>query len=253
MLRRRGLILVAMMLAAILAACTSTATPEVVVQEVEVTRVVTETVVEEGQTVEVTRVVQETVTETVVEEVIVEVTAEAMMEEEPVTLAGTSTTDIPTLDPQRAEDSVSITFIEQLFVALTNYDLDTTEIVPEAATSWEVSEDGLVYTFNIRNDIPWVYHNPALETTEQVTDADGNPMFVTANDFVYSIKRGCDPNLGSYYSSVIAPVILGCADVLNAEDPENIPQEAIDAIGVSAPDESTLVIELEFPPATSSP
>jgi oligopeptide transport system substrate-binding protein len=211
------------------------------VVEEEVTRVITETVVEEGETVEVTRVVTE--------EVVVEVPAEAEeeMSDDPVTYNGYDTTDIPELDPQVSSDSVSIRYIENLFVALTNYDLVTSEIVPEAATSWEVSDDGLAYTFNIRTDIPWVYHNPVTGETTQEVDEEGNPRFVTANDFVYGIKRACDPNTGSYYSSVIAPQIVGCEDVLNAEDPEAITEEMTAAIGVSAPDDATLVIELNFP------
>ncbi len=246
--KKTGLLLMAMMLlGAVLVACQ----PETVVQEVEVTRVVTETEVVEGEPVEVTRVVTE--------ETVVEVTAEAEeeMEMEPVTLYGSSTTDIPSLDPQIAEDVVSINNIESLFVHLTNYDLETTEIVPEAATAWEISEDGLTYTFTIRTDIPWVYHNPATGETTQVMvpvlDENGEPTgeeepyFLTANDFVYGIKRACDPNIGAYYSSVVAPLIAGCADVLNYEDPENIPQELYDAIAVSAPSDDTLVINLAFP------
>lgn len=222
--------------------------PEVV----EVTKIVTET-----EEVVVTQVV-EVEGETVVQEVVVTATPdpnaveeEPVMEEEvemePVTFYQTDTSDIPELDPQIAEDATGIAYIENLFVALTNYDLETTEIVPEAATSWEISEDGLTYTFAVRTDIPWVNYNPATGETVQETDADGNPLFVTANDFVYGIKRACDPNTGGYYSSVIAPIILGCADVLNAEDPAAVPQELIDAIGVSAPDPGTLVIQLENP------
>jgi oligopeptide transport system substrate-binding protein len=228
-----------MVVALLVVACQPEVVTETVEVPVEVTRVITETVVEEGQTVEVTRVV-----ETVVEAPVVE---EEPMMEEPVTLYGASTTDIPSLDPQIAEDQVSIFYIENLFVALTNYDLETTEIVPEAATSWDISEDGLVYTFNLRTDIPWVKHNPVTGETTQEVDEEGNPRFVTASDFVYGIQRACDPNTGGYYSSVIAPQILGCSDVLNAEDPENIPQELVDAIGVSAADDATLVINLEFP------
>ena len=248
MLKKRSLLFVALMVVALLVvACQPEVVTETVEVPVEVTRVITETVVEEGQTVEVTRVV-ETVVEAPVEE-------EPMMAE-PVTLYGYSTTDIPGLDPQVEEDTVSITYIETLFVALTNYDLETTEIVPEAATSWDISEDGLVYTFNLRTDIPWVNHNPVTGETTQamrpVFDEAGEqtgeePAFVTADDFVFAIKRACDPNIGSYYSSVIAPQIVGCSDVLNAEDPETIPQELVDAIGVSAPDPATLVINLEFP------
>lgn len=185
-------------------------------------------------------------TEGGVEEIVVTATPEAAAAE-PITFDGYSTTDIPTADPQIAEDVVSITYIENLFVHLTNYDLATAEIVPEAATGWSASDDGLTYTFTIRTDIPWVYHNPATGETTQVLDEEGNPRFVTANDFVYGIRRACDANTGGYYSSVVAPLIKGCADVLYYEDPDNVPAEMIEAIGVSAPDDGTLVVELEFP------
>ncbi|MEJ2746988.1 MAG: ABC transporter substrate-binding protein, partial [Anaerolineae bacterium] len=230
MLKKRSLLFVALMVVALLVvACQPETVTETVEVPVEVTRVVTETVVEEGQTVEVTR------------EVVVEATAAPAEEPamtEPVTFYGFDTSDIPTLDPQIGEDVTSINYVENLFVNLTNVDLETTEIVPEAATSWETSDDGLVYTFHLRTDIPWVYHNPVTGETTQEVDADGNARFVTANDFVYGIKRACDPNTGGYYSSVIAPLIVGCSDVLNAEDPTNIPQEMWDAVGVSAPDEA---------------
>ena len=165
----------------------------------------------------------------------------------PVTLRTYDTSDIPELDPQLATDTTSVDYIENLFVALTNYDLETSEIVPEAATAWTISDDGLTYTFTIRTDIPWVNHNPVTGETVQETDADGNPLFLTANDFVYGIKRACDPAIGSYYSSIIAPQIAGCLDVLQYEDPEAVPAELVDAIGVSAPADDTLVIELAFP------
>ena len=174
---------------------------------------------------------------------------EEMMDKGPVTSYGTSNTDIPTLDPQLGEDTVSILYIENLFVHLTNYDLDTAEVVPEAATDWTVSEDGMTYTFTIRTDIPWVNHNPVTMETTQEVDADGNPRFVTAYDFEYGIKRACDPNVGAYYSSVIAPNVVGCEDVLYYEDPASIPAELVDAIGVTAVDDATLVVELPFPAA----
>ncbi|MBN2502388.1 MAG: peptide ABC transporter substrate-binding protein [Anaerolineales bacterium] len=193
-------------------------------------------------------VVVERGSETVIETVVVEVPQEEDMGEmdQPVTYDGYSTTDIPTLDPQVGEDKVSIDYIENLFVQLTNYDLVTNEIVPEAATNWSVSEDGLVWTFNLRTDIPWVYHVPGGGTTQDV-DVDGNLLFVNAGDFEYGIKRACDPNIGSAYSAIIAPLIKGCNDVLNYEDPANVPPEMYDAIGVSAQADDTLVVELEFP------
>jgi oligopeptide transport system substrate-binding protein len=182
----------------------------------------------------------ETVVETIIETV--EVPADSI-----VTLDGHSSIDIPSLDPQLADDTVSIEFIENLFVHLTNYELATAEVVPEAATSWEISEDGLVYTFQIRTDLPWVRYDPHSGTTVQEVDEQGKPRFVTAHDFVYGIKRACDPNIGSYYSSIVAPLVKGCSNVLFAEDPGQIPEGDWEAIGVSAPEEGTLVIELEFP------
>ncbi|MCB0183828.1 MAG: peptide ABC transporter substrate-binding protein, partial [Caldilineaceae bacterium] len=172
-----------------------------------------------------------------------------------ITYDAWSQTDISTLDPQIAADSVSSNYIENLFVQLTNYELGTADIVPEAATEWEVSEDGLTYTFHIRPDIPWVYYDPTSGKTTQVKrplfDQAGKqtgeePAFVTANDFVYGIKRACDPNIDAYYSSIIAPLIAGCNEMLNTENPANIPQAMFDAIGVSAPDDSTLVVKLAF-------
>ena len=165
---------------------------------------------------------------------------------DPVTLDTYDTSDIPTLDPQLGEDVTSINYIENTFVQLTNVDLETTEIVPEAATSWDISDDGLTYTFHLRNDIPWVKYDGAGNVVQEA-DENGEARYVTAYDFEYGIKRACDPNLGSYYSGVIAPQIVGCSDVLGYEDVENIPQEMFDAVGAKALDAETLEIDLAFP------
>lgn len=218
---------------------------------VEVTRIVTETIIVEGETTEVTRVVTAAVEVTRVVEVEADVDDDDL-----VTLDGYSLSDIPELDPQIAADPISRTYIENLFLQLTNYDAATSEIVPEVAVDWESSEDGLTWTFHLRTDIPWVYHNPVTgETThagrplfdqsgQQVGEA---PAFVNANDFVASFRRACEPTLDSNYSRVIAPLIAGCSAVLNAENPAALTPEDFAAIGVSAPDESTFVVRLAFP------
>ena len=155
------------------------------------------------------------------------------------------------MQPIVQTDPAFISSDPEIIVASSIYDylVDVTPqntIAPRLARQWTVSEDGMTYTFTIRTDIPWVKHNPVtLETTQEV-DEEGNPRFVTAHDFVYGIKRACDPNTGSYYSSIIAPNIVGCEDVLYAEDPDDIPAELVDAIGVSAPDDATLIVELPF-------
>jgi oligopeptide transport system substrate-binding protein len=166
----------------------------------------------------------------------------------PVTYNTWQDSDPSTLDPQVGEDAVSIRVIENVFVHLTNYDLLTGEVVPETATSWSISEDGLVYTFKLRTDIPWVYHNPVSGETTQVLDDEGNPRFVIASDFVNGIRRACDPTIGGYYSSVIGSVLKGCADVLALEGDALTP-EAFETIGVRAPADDTLEIELLQPAA----
>ena len=167
--------------------------------------------------------------------------------QEPVTLYRYRWAEISTLDPQVAATVLSTNYLENLFVNLTNRDPETLELVPEAADSWQSSEDGLVYTFTLRTDIPWVQHDPQTGETEQVLDNGGSPRTVTARDFAYGIKRACDPGLGSYYGTVVAPLIKGCQEVLFAEDAANVPEELLDAIGVQAPADDTLVVELAFP------
>lgn len=158
-----------------------------------------------------------------------------------------ATTSVPTLDPQKSESTISVDHVENLFVSLTNLEPETAEILPEAALSWTISPDALQYTFNLRTDIPWVQYDPISRKAVQVTTATGQPRFVTAADFVFAIKRACDPNVGGYYSTVVARQIAGCFDVLNYPDPANIPPALFDAIGVRAPSPDRLVIDMAFP------
>jgi oligopeptide transport system substrate-binding protein len=148
--------------------------------------------------------------------------------------------EISTLDPAAASDSVSITPIENLFHGLTDYDPITSQVVPELATSWEVSEDGLVWTFNLRDDVMWYRFDPASDTAAELRP-------VVAQDVVYGIKRGCDPRLGGYYGTISAKVVAGC-DVVNQSPDTDVTDELVfgDTIKVSAPDDTTVVIELQF-------
>ncbi len=67
-----------------------------------------------------------------------------------------------------------------MFMGLTRADPVTGEVLPYLATDWEVSEDGTVYTFNMRDDIPWVNYDPGTGEWAQEVDEEGNPRFVTA-------------------------------------------------------------------------
>ncbi|HLA44974.1 MAG TPA: ABC transporter substrate-binding protein, partial [Aggregatilineales bacterium] len=159
----------------------------------------------------------------------------------PITSYFTSSTNVSTLDPARAEDSLSIQWIENLFLGLTNNNpLNNFEIQPELATSWTTT-DGQNWEFNIRTDVPWVRYNPATGEAEKLRN-------IVAGDIEWSIKRACDPRLGSRYGSIIAGVIDGCNRV-NRTDPDNVTDELVygDTTQVEAPDDDTLIIHLQYP------
>jgi len=102
---------------------------------------------------------------------------------QPLTLNINIEADPPTLDPALATDTTSLNVIEQLFIGLVDLDDDTAEIRPELATSWTVSTDGTIYTFNLRNDVYWT---------------DGHR--VTAGDVRYGILRTLNPAIHSSYA-----------------------------------------------------
>ena len=161
---------------------------------------------------------------------------------QPVVLNKYELSELPPIDPHLQASFESADFTENVFVQLTNFSPGTRKISPEAATSWDISGDGLTYTFHLRSDIPWVHHNPITGATTQVTDGAGNPRFVTAEDFEYGFKRAC---VRAYYGSLVANLIKGCGAVQSYDKIADVPSGELDAVGVTAQDASTLVIELD--------
>ncbi len=108
------------------------------------------------------------------------------------------------------------------WVPLVGYDAVNGEIYPRGATSWKVSDDGTVWTFDIRRDWLW---------------SDGTP--VTAADYVYAFQAVVDPATAS-------PTAFRLSVVQNANDVTNgrIP---VDQLGVVALDDHTVQITLEQP------
>ncbi len=235
-MKMKNLLLAALMLMGILlVACQ----PETVVETVEVTRVVTETitetVVEEGETVEV----EVEVTRVVVEEVVVEAEAEEAMDQ-PVTLNWNFGTEPPTADPSLATDTTSVDLTGNMFVSTTKFDPITGEVVPYLATEWEANEDGTVYTFHLRDDVPWVNYNPITGETTQEVDDEGNPRFVNAHDIVYGVKRTVNPDTASDYAYVLY-VIKNAQDINGGSE-----ELTIDDLGVEALDDWTVQFTLEY-------
>ncbi|MEE4639721.1 MAG: peptide ABC transporter substrate-binding protein [Wenzhouxiangella sp.] len=94
-----------------------------------------------------------------------------------------------TLDPHLAEGVPSSNILRDLFEGLTTTTPDG-RIVAGAAVHWDISRDGLVYTFYLDPDGRW---------------SNGDP--VTAEDFVWSWRRVVDPASGAAYGRMLAPVV----------------------------------------------
>jgi oligopeptide transport system substrate-binding protein len=168
--------------------------------------------------------------ETVVETQIVEVTPEpTAAPEEPVTLTWNLGNEPPQVDPALTTDNVSVQVDELLFLGLTDFDDETNEVIPELATEWEANEDGTVWTFHMRDDVPWVLHNPATGESEVVTDEEGNPVMVNAHDVEYAVKRTLNPETASDYAYVLY-IIEGAIEYNTGEetDPETVGVKALD-------------------------
>ena len=234
------LIALAAMIAMVLPACAPPATPQVVVKEVPVEKKVVETVIVEKEVPVEKEVVKE-----VKVEVEVVVTATPVTVVEPVTVLYNWGTEPPTADPAMTTDTTSSSVCGSIFTGLTDIDDETKEAVPALASSWEPSEDATVWTFKLRDDVPWVQYNVKTHEVDQVLDDEGNPRMTDANDVVYGVKRVCDPNTASDYAWLLYP-IKGC-ETLNTADPEAEDfQDLYDAMGVEALDDYTVQFTLEF-------
>ena len=92
------------------------------------------------------------------------------------------------------------------------------KLAPGQAESWEVSDDGLTWTFHLRDGLKW---------------SDGSDL--TANDFVYSWQRVCDPNVAAPYAETVLSMVEGYEDAIAGD---------ITKLNVVATDDSTLEVHL---------
>jgi oligopeptide transport system substrate-binding protein len=127
------------------------------------------------------------------------------------------------LDPQKARSVESQAILRDLCEGLTTLD-KAAGVAPGVATDWTVSTDGKTYTFNLRPTARW-----------------SNGDRVVAADFVAALRRLADPATASAYAQVI-DVIENAGDIVSGKKPP-------EALGVSAPTDSTLIIELTSPAA----
>ena len=139
------------------------------------------------------------------------------------------------LDPQFADDPSSNTVIKNLYSGLLTAD-ENGNIQCCNAESYTVSEDGLVYTFNLRPDNYWFFD----ENQDDFIDSTEYSQ-VVADDYVFAFQRILDPSMKSPYAEEFSCIANG-QKIINGE-------MMTDEIGVFAVDKSTLVITLDYPSA----
>jgi oligopeptide transport system substrate-binding protein len=127
------------------------------------------------------------------------------------------------LDPHVAVLMNDQRILMALCEGLTALDEQTMRPVPAVAERWDVSPDGLVYTFHLRSSARW---------------SNGDP--VTAADFAFAFQRILKPEFGAPYAYMLHPI-------KNAEAFSTGSIRDFSAVGVVAVDEHTLRLTLERP------
>lgn len=134
-------------------------------------------------------------------------------------------TTISSLDPQVNFLVYEGWIEEDLYEGLTAFDA-AGNLIPGAAKSWDLSSDGLTYTFHLRDGLKW---------------SNGDPL--VAADFVNSIIRILDPATASQKNYIFSSTlsVTGAADFMAGKnkDPKSV--------GVTAPDDKTVVVKLDKP------
>ncbi|MFM8516755.1 MAG: peptide ABC transporter substrate-binding protein [Nevskiaceae bacterium] len=133
----------------------------------------------------------------------------------------TSTGELQTLDPQTWTYGQDGNIAQDLFQGLTTLD-PAANTIPGQARSWTVSADGKRYTFTIRDKLRW---------------SDGRSL--TSEDFLWSFRRLFDPKTAAPAVSLLYVIRNGRA--------VNTGKLPVTALGVSAPNPTTVVIDLEHP------
>jgi peptide/nickel transport system substrate-binding protein len=148
--------------------------------------------------------------------------------------------DLRSLDPVRISDVVSHHISHQFYDLLVDLDSNL-EIVPELAKNWEVSPDGLLYTFNLRNGVK--FHDNACFP-------GGKGRLMTAADVKYSYDRVMDVRTGSigfdYYRNYVEGAQEYYEETRKASA-ENRQPKLTGVSGYIVKDDSTFQIKLKKP------
>src|SRR5690625_2586476 len=112
----------------------------------------------------------------------------------------TNPENIPTMDSSLATDESSFVYLAATTEGLYRLDAET-QTSPGIAEDHEESDDGLTWTFNLRDDAKW---------------QNGDP--VTAHDFVYAWQRAVDPDTGSEYGPYMMNGVIKNAEAISKGD-----------------------------------
>ncbi|MCF6806888.1 peptide ABC transporter substrate-binding protein [Thiotrichales bacterium 19S9-12] len=125
------------------------------------------------------------------------------------------------LDPAKAQTTTASAILYDLFEGLVS-ETQTNQPAPGVAKSWKVSNDGKTYTFYLRDDAKW-----------------SNGKVITADDFVYSLRRAVNPKTASPMAYKLG-VITNANDIMASK-------KSVETLGVKAIDLNTLEISLNDP------
>ena len=105
---------------------------------------------------------------------------------EPADFTFVNGSEVQSVDPHIITGQPEGRVIWALYEGLVRWDAEDLRPIPGVAKSWEVSDDGLTYTFHLRPDARW---------------SDGSP--ITADDFVYSYRSFLEPMTGAEYAYLL--------------------------------------------------
>ncbi len=131
--------------------------------------------------------------------------------------------DLNTMDHHVATDGGSFIMQSLCIGGLAKLD-ENAQPVEDLAESWDISDDGTVYTFKIREGVTW---------------SNGTPL--TANDFVFGWRRLNDPELQSEYAFILETIGVKNAKATHDGD------KPMEELGVEATDDHTFVVTLDRP------
>ena len=137
-----------------------------------------------------------------------------------------------TIDPQIASSEAELIIIENCMEGLVRFDSNG-EIIPAVAKSWEISDNGLVYTFYLNPQASW-----SVDTDDEDFPVNNFRKNITANDFVFAVSRAVLKETGAPDFQSVS--LIKNALKINASGSKNT-----SSLGIKALDEHTLVITLE--------